>query len=135
MAKRTRTQGQLQEQQINSELWTGSDTQPHYANQLQLQGLKCIRLAQGDILKINGFDEQMAWGGLDREIGVRLVNAGIKPKHVRYNAIVLHLDHKRGYKSPELVQQNKALRGIPRERRHNLHASRHRPVARGGMTL
>lgn len=63
-----------------------------------------------DILKVNGFDEQMAWGGLDREIGVRLVNAGIKPKHVRYNAIVIHLDHKRGYRDPELVQQNKALR-------------------------
>ncbi|WP_363174767.1 glycosyltransferase family 2 protein [uncultured Halovibrio sp.] len=68
-----------------------------------------------DILKVNGFDEQMAWGGLDREIGVRLVNAGIKPKHVRYNAIVIHLDHKRGYKNPELVRQNKSLR-VSREK-------------------
>lgn len=68
-----------------------------------------------DILKINGFDEGMAWGGLDREIGVRLVNAGIRPKHVRYNAIVLHLDHKRGYKNSELVRQNKALR-VSREK-------------------
>ena len=68
-----------------------------------------------DILKINGFDEEMSWGGLDREIGVRLVNAGIRPKHVRYNAIVIHLDHKRGYKNPELVRQNKALR-VSREK-------------------
>ncbi len=63
-----------------------------------------------DILAVNGFDERMPWGGLDREFGVRLVNSGVKPKHVRYNAIVIHLDHKRGYKNPELVSTNKALR-------------------------
>ncbi|WP_150914433.1 glycosyltransferase family 2 protein [Marinobacter halotolerans] len=63
-----------------------------------------------DILAVNGFDERMPWGGLDREFGVRLANSGVKPKHVRYNAIVIHLDHKRGYKDPELVAANKALR-------------------------
>lgn len=63
-----------------------------------------------DIMAVNGFDERMPWGGLDREFGVRLMNLGIKPKHVRYNAIVIHLDHKRGYKNPELVAANKALR-------------------------
>jgi glycosyltransferase involved in cell wall biosynthesis len=63
-----------------------------------------------DILRVNGFDERMAWGGLDRELGVRLVNAGVKPKHVRYNAIVIHLDHGRGYRDPEMVKKNKALR-------------------------
>lgn len=63
-----------------------------------------------DVLAVNGFDERMPWGGLDREFGVRLNNAGIRPKHVRYNAIVIHLDHKRGYKDPELVAANKALR-------------------------
>ena len=62
------------------------------------------------MLETNGFDERMPWGGLDREFGVRLVNYGIKPKHVRYNAIVLHLDHKRGYKDPEIMRQNKDLR-------------------------
>jgi glycosyltransferase involved in cell wall biosynthesis len=63
-----------------------------------------------DVLAINGFDERMAWGGLDREFGVRLINLGIKPKHVRYNAIVIHLDHNRGYKDPVTVKANKALR-------------------------
>jgi len=42
--------------------------------------------------------------------GVRLINAGVKPKHVRYNAIVIHLDHKRGYKDPKLRDANKELR-------------------------
>lgn len=63
-----------------------------------------------DVMRINGFDERMPWGGLDREFGVRLVNAGIRPKHVRYNAIVIHLDHKRGYKDPKRVEENKQLR-------------------------
>ncbi len=63
-----------------------------------------------DILDVNGFDERMQWGGLDREFGVRLANNGIKPKHVRYNAICVHLDHSRGYKDPKMVAANKALR-------------------------
>lgn len=63
-----------------------------------------------DIITVNGFDERMPWGGLDREFGVRLINAGVKPKHVRYNAIVIHLDHKRGYKDPEIMRNNKQLR-------------------------
>lgn len=63
-----------------------------------------------DILDVNGFDERMQWGGLDREFGVRLANKGVKPKHVRYNAICVHLDHARGYKDPKMVASNKALR-------------------------
>lgn len=63
-----------------------------------------------DILAVNGYDERMPWGGQDREFGVRLINSGIKPKHVRYNAIVIHLDHARGYVDPEQVKANKNLR-------------------------
>ncbi len=63
-----------------------------------------------DVLRVNGFDERMPWGGEDREFGVRLINAGIRPRHVRYDAIVLHLDHARGYVDPERVAANRALR-------------------------
>ena len=52
----------------------------------------------------------MQWGGLDREFGVRLLNAGVKARHVRFDAICLHLDHPRGYANPERVAYNKALR-------------------------
>lgn len=65
---------------------------------------------RNDVIEVNGFDERMQWGGLDREFGVRLVNKGIKAKHVRYNAICIHLDHPRGYKNQDLVRQNKILR-------------------------
>ncbi len=63
-----------------------------------------------DLIVAGGFDERMRWGGLDRELGVRLQNAGIKARHVRYDAICVHLDHARGYKDPEMVKANKALR-------------------------
>ncbi|MDZ7747948.1 MAG: glycosyl transferase family 2 [Halofilum sp. (in: g-proteobacteria)] len=63
-----------------------------------------------DIIAVNGFDERMEWGGLDREFGVRLVNYGVRPRHVRYDAIVVHLDHGRGYRDREMMAANKALR-------------------------
>src|ERR1700690_396072 len=36
------------------------------------------------ILRINGFDERMEYGYEDRELGVRLINLGLRSKSVRY---------------------------------------------------
>lgn len=66
-----------------------------------------------DALAVNGFDERMPWGGEDREFGVRLQNLGIRPRHVRFDAVVIHLDHARGYVDPVQVEANRRLR------RHN----------------
>lgn len=63
-----------------------------------------------DILAINGFDERMQYGGEDREFGERLVNYGTKPKQIRYFAVVVHLEHSRGYKTSEAISKNKAIR-------------------------
>lgn len=63
-----------------------------------------------DIVAINGFDERMQYGGQDRELGERLINYGIKSKQIRYSAICVHLDHKRGYKTPESISKNLAIR-------------------------
>lgn len=63
-----------------------------------------------DVIAVNGFNQQMSHGGLDREFGVRLKNLGLKAKHVRYNAHIIHLDHARGYSDPENIRKNKALR-------------------------
>jgi len=65
-----------------------------------------------DILAINGFDERMQYGGQDRELGERLRNFGLKSKQIRYNAIVIHLDHPRGYKTKESLELNKAIRKV-----------------------
>lgn len=63
-----------------------------------------------DILAVNGFDERMQYGGQDRELGERLFNLGIKSKQIRYSAVCIHLDHKRGYKTQETIAKNKAIR-------------------------
>lgn len=65
-----------------------------------------------DILAVNGFDERMQYGGEDRELGERLVNNGLKPKQIRYSAICLHLDHKRGYVSKDMIEKNKKIRAF-----------------------
>ena len=63
-----------------------------------------------DLVRVNGFDERLEWGGLDREIGERLENAGVKGKQIRHRALVVHLDHGRGYKRPEAIARNRAIR-------------------------
>ncbi|MFT3975279.1 MAG: glycosyltransferase [Amaricoccus sp.] len=59
------------------------------------------------LLAVNGFDESMKYGGEDKELGVRLANAGIRGQHTRYLASVLHLDHGRGYVDPATVRANR----------------------------
>lgn len=63
-----------------------------------------------DIVAVNGFDERMQYGGQDRELGERLMNYGIKGKQIRYSAICLHLDHKRGYKNEDSIAKNRQIR-------------------------
>lgn len=69
-----------------------------------------------DILDVNGFDERMQYGGQDRELGERLINRGIKSKQIRYSALCLHLDHPRGYKTPETLKKNAAIRKNTRKK-------------------
>ena len=58
----------------------------------------------------NGFNEDMQYGGLDRELGERLYNYGLKGKQVRYSVNCLHLDHPRAYDNPETWRKNYAIR-------------------------
>ena len=62
------------------------------------------------LLDVNGFDERMAYGGEDREIGERLVNLGIRFIQVRYSAICVHLFHERPYKNEASFALNKSIR-------------------------
>ncbi|MBJ6985030.1 glycosyltransferase family 2 protein [Luteimonas sp. MC1750] len=70
-----------------------------------------------DVLAVNGFDQRMRYGGEDREFGERLANAGIRGKRIRHRAIVVHLDHPRGYVTAEGVAFNRALREETRRTR------------------
>lgn len=70
-----------------------------------------------DAVRVNGFDERMQYGALDREFGLRLVNAGIKPRRVRYSACCAHLDHDRSYDTDESWQRNRKIREITKKSR------------------
>jgi glycosyltransferase involved in cell wall biosynthesis len=63
-----------------------------------------------DLICVNGFNERMQYGGGDRELGERLVNFGLRGKQIRYSAIVLHLEHPRGYARQESIAKNKQIR-------------------------
>lgn len=67
---------------------------------------------KSDILAVNGFNHDMQYGGLDRELGERLFNFGLLSKQIRYSAICLHLEHKRGYATPETWKINNDIRSF-----------------------
>jgi len=61
-----------------------------------------------DLIKINGFNEDFTkWGSEDGELGIRLLNLGLKPKIAICRAINFHYYHKRGYvmRTAENVQR------------------------------
>ena len=70
-----------------------------------------------DIRRAGGFDQRMRYGGLDRELGERLENAGIRGKQIRQRSVCLHLDHARGYANPEDRKRNLAIRQATRSQR------------------
>lgn len=61
------------------------------------------------LYKVNGFDTGLDYGAEDKELGVRLENAGIRPHTIRYSAPALHLDHSRGYVTEQRNSANLAL--------------------------
>lgn len=60
---------------------------------------------RADLLAVGGMDERLASGGQDRELGVRLQNFGLRARHVRFDAICLHLDHARGYRTDAMIRE------------------------------
>lgn len=62
------------------------------------------------LLRVNGFDLDMAYGGLDRAVGEMLENAGVRGKQVRFRAPCLHLWHERPYADPAEWQRNRERR-------------------------
>lgn len=61
-----------------------------------------------DLLRVNGYNEAFkGWGSEDREIAIRLVNAGVKKQSVKMGAVCYHLFHQVAAKTAE--QQNEKL--------------------------
>ena len=63
-----------------------------------------------DLMRANGFDERMRYGGEDRELGERLEHAGIRGHQARHRCVCLHLWHERGYVTDEDLARNRAIR-------------------------
>ncbi len=66
------------------------------------------------ILRVNGLDETMKYGGGDKEFGIRLENSGVKGRHVRFTAPLVHLDHPRGYKDAGRIAEHRAKIALAR---------------------
>ncbi len=67
---------------------------------------------KADIVAVNGHNEKMQYGGQDREMGERLRHRGLAAKQIQHRAILLHLDHKRSYKTAETMKKNRAIRDL-----------------------
>jgi len=65
---------------------------------------------KAELIAVNGFNQEMQYGGEDREMGERLFNKGLKSKQIRYSAICVHLDHARGYVNPDMWKKNNDIR-------------------------
>jgi glycosyltransferase involved in cell wall biosynthesis len=63
-----------------------------------------------DLIAVNGFNEDMKYGGLDREIGERLFHNNIRSIQIRYSAICLHLNHDRSYATKDNWLNNNNIR-------------------------
>ncbi len=61
-------------------------------------------------IAVNGFDENMQYGGQDAEFGRRLRHLGVKAKRIRYSTICVHLEHGHGYVTPEMKANNARIR-------------------------
>jgi glycosyltransferase involved in cell wall biosynthesis len=101
--------------------WTAGQTVGSVLNQLTPTNLYwCGGNASGwrkDLLAVNGFDERMKYGGEDKELGERLINAGIRPICQRYTLRCLHLEHGRSYVDSAARQVNQQIRQVVRRER------------------
>ncbi len=55
---------------------------------------------RNDLLQVNGYNEAFAgWGKEDNDIAIRLINAGVQLRFIKFGAIVYHLFHKEAARS------------------------------------
>ena len=62
------------------------------------------------VMRANGFEHELGYGGQDREFGERIANLGLTGKRVRHRAVAVHLDHGRPYRTPESIRGNREMR-------------------------
>ena len=63
-----------------------------------------------DLLRINGCDENFGYGSEDRELGVRLRNAGTWSRWLKFSLVQLHLGHRRNVDAVRMRRQRQRFR-------------------------
>lgn len=66
------------------------------------------------VIRANGFEHEMGYGGQDREFGERLRNLGMVGVLIRHRAVTIHLDHGRPYRTAESMRRNRTIRDATR---------------------
>jgi glycosyltransferase involved in cell wall biosynthesis len=61
------------------------------------------------LYEVNGFEGEMGYGGLDKALGYRLANHGVKGKQIRHRAVCLHLHHERPYRDRAGMGRNREI--------------------------
>lgn len=57
-----------------------------------------------DLLRVNGYNEEFTgWGREDSELAIRLINAGIKKRFLKFGGICYHLWHKEASREMEQI--------------------------------
>lgn len=74
------------------------------------------------LLRVNGFDEEMGYGGEDRALGERLCNLGYRGVQIRHRAPCLHLYHEQPYVDRAAAWSNVRTRELIRRQRRVLTA-------------
>ncbi|MES2299494.1 MAG: glycosyltransferase [Pseudomonadota bacterium] len=80
---------------------------------------------RSDVLAVGGFDESMAYGGGDINLGLRLNNAGVRGLRARHSLVSLHLDHTRSYYCAQQERANHAWNREVRFYGHTLPRASH----------
>lgn len=62
------------------------------------------------VVRANGFEHDLGYGGQDREFGERIANLGLTGKLVRHRAVAVHLEHGRPYRTDEAIRGNREMR-------------------------
>nr|WP_295921668.1 glycosyltransferase family 2 protein [uncultured Dyadobacter sp.] len=71
----------------------------YMANRYKTQDIYALRgcnmaFWRDDLLLVNGYNEMFtAWGREDTEIAVRLINAGVKKRAIKFGGVAFHLAH------------------------------------------
>lgn len=74
----------------------------------------CLR---SQAIEVNGFNEDMQYGGLDVEFGLRLRHIGIEPRHIRYSTVTMHLHHGHDYVTAQMRKHSHEVKENTRNNR------------------